>query len=170
MDVASMEKSAKSEFLQIRVSKQEKAAILRAARQAGMDMSGYVLSRVLPVPAAQFRTHVEACAAAPTVRFALAELNAWLSSLTAGELCDAVAAPPPSSLTPFVHNYITAMVEYACVKRGMPIPGWTREVASLTEPVFGTALKSLRFHLLTHSPPPFRARNIFIDATIGGQV
>jgi hypothetical protein len=40
----------------------------------------------------------------------------------------------------------------------------------LTEPVFGSELQSLRLYLLTHSPPPFRARNIFIDATLGDRV
>jgi uncharacterized protein (DUF1778 family) len=50
-----MDKLAKSEQLQIRLSRQEKAAIQRAAARAGMDMSGYVLSRVLSAPAAQFR-------------------------------------------------------------------------------------------------------------------
>ena len=165
-----MNKPAKSEQLQIRISRKEKTAILRAAKRAGMDMSSYVLSRVLSVPVVQFRTAVEACVGTTSVRFALAELNSLLSTLTAGELRDAIAEPPPSSLTPFVHNYIAAMVEYACAKRAVAVPGWTRGVPALAEPVFGTALQSLRFHLLTHSPPPFRARNIFIDATVGGRV
>jgi hypothetical protein len=36
--------------------------------------------------------------------------------------------------------------------------------------VFGSTLVSLRLYLLTHSPPPFRRRNIFIDATVGSSV
>ena len=165
-----MDKFAKTEQQQIRVSKKEKTAIQRSAARAGMDMSGYVLSRVLSVPAAQFRGCVEACAGTASPRFALAELNSLLSTFTAGELRDAIAAPPPPGLTPFLQNYIAAMVEYACAKRAVAVPRWTRAVAPLVEPVFGTALLSLRLHLLTHSPPPFRARNIFIDATLGGQV
>ncbi|MGH7310893.1 MAG: plasmid mobilization protein, partial [Candidatus Rokuibacteriota bacterium] len=43
-----MPASAKSAQLQIRVSPAEKAAIQRAARRAGLDMSAYVLTRVLP--------------------------------------------------------------------------------------------------------------------------
>jgi len=31
-------------------------------------------------------------------------------------------------------------------------------------------LQSLRLHLLTHSPPPFRRRNIFIDSSPDKQV
>jgi hypothetical protein len=36
--------------------------------------------------------------------------------------------------------------------------------------VFGSDLQSLRLHLLTHSPPPFLARNIFVDATLGDRI
>ena len=165
-----MAKLAKSEQLQIRLSRQEKAAIQRAASRAGMDMSGYVLSRVLSAPAAQFRACMEQCARAQSPRFALAELNSVLAAFSAGELRDAIAAPPPPGLTPFVLNYITAMVEYTCAKGSVALPAWTRAVTPLPDPVFGTALQSLRLHLLTRSPPPFRARNIFIDASVGERV
>jgi hypothetical protein len=165
-----MGKLAKSEQLQIRLSRQEKAAIQGAAARAGMDMSGYVLSRVLSAPAAQFRACVERCVREESPRFALAELNSLLAAFTAGELRDAIAAAPPRGLTPFVLNYITAMVEYACAKRSIALPAWTREVPPLSDPVFGTSLQSLRLHMLTHSPAPFRARNIFIDASVGERV
>jgi hypothetical protein len=170
LDADAMAKFAKSEQLQIRVSRQEKTLIQRAAMRAGMDMSAYVLSRVLSVPAAQLRGCLEACGGAASPRFALAELNSLLSTFTAGELRDAIAAPPPPGLTPFLLNYITAMVECACAKRAVAVPTWTRAVAPLAEPVFGSALQSLRMHLLTHPPPPFRGRNIFIDATLGERV
>ncbi len=62
------------------------------------------------------------------------------------------------------------MVEYACAQRDVAPPAWTRAVAPLTEPVFGSALMSLRLYLLTHSPAPFRRRNIFIDASVGSRV
>jgi hypothetical protein len=165
-----MAKSLKTAQLQIRASKEEKAAIRRAAKRAGMDMSGYVLSRVLPVPAAQFRDCVAACVGTASPSFALAELNSLLSAFTAGELRTATEAPPPPGLTAFVLNYITAMVEYACAKRSVAVPAWTQTVAPLDAPVFGTTLQSLRLHLLTHSPPPFRRRNIFIDATLGDRI
>jgi len=45
-------------------------------------------------------------------------------------------------------------------------PGWTRAIAPLSEPMFGSELQSLRLYLLAHSPPPFRVRNIFIDSTL----
>ena len=62
------------------------------------------------------------------------------------------------------------MIESACEKRGVPVPGWTHAIAPLSEPAFGSTLQSLRLHLLTHSPAPFRRRNIFIDSSLGAQV
>lgn len=156
----------KSSQLQIRVSPAEKAAIQRAARRAGMDMSAYVLARALPAASRQFRDFVAACRTPQRARFALAELNSWLASLGAGELPEAVATPP-TGLTPYLANYVAAMVEYTCAQRDVASPDWTRSVERLAEPVFGSELASLRLHLLTHSPAPFRRRNIFIDATVG---
>jgi mobilization protein NikA len=169
-DARSMGRPAKTAQMQIRVSAHEKTAIQRAAARAGLDMSAYVLTRVLSVPAVQFRDCVQDCAGSASPRFALAELNSLLSNLTAGELRDAIAAAPPPGLSPFLDNYIAAMVEYACAQRAIAVPKWTYSVAPLAEPVYGSELLSLRLHLLTHSPPPFRVRNIFIDATLGDQV
>jgi hypothetical protein len=165
-----MRKSPKTSQLQIRVSADEKSAIQRAAARAGMDLSAYVLTQALSVPAAEFRDVVAACVGATQPGFTLAEVNSLLSSFTAGELRDAIASPLPAGLTAFVANYLAAMVEYACAKRGVATPAWTRSIESLADPVFGSELQSLRLHLLTHSPPPFRARNIFIDASLGDRV
>ena len=162
--------AAKTCQMQIRVSARQKAAIRTAAKRAGMDMSAYVLSRVLSVPAAEFRTCIEACRGAAAPAFALAELNSLLSRLTAVELTDAIAARPMGRLTPFLANYVAAMIESACEKRGIPVPGWTRAIEPLSAPAFGSALQSLRLHLLTHSPAPFRRRNIFIDSSLDKQV
>ncbi|MGH6610511.1 MAG: hypothetical protein ACRECQ_09650 [Burkholderiaceae bacterium] len=103
-------------------------------------------------------------------RFVLAELNDLLTSLDADQLSRAFAAAPPASLPPEVSNYVAAMIEYACGKRGIQAPAWTRTITPLAAPFFGSKLESLRLHLLTHSPPPFRSRNIFIDTSIGGRV
>jgi len=165
-----MDRGTKNSQLQIRVSDAEKRAIQKAAKRAGMDMSTYVLSRVISVPASRFRDCLKACAGQASPGFALAELNSLLGALTPGELRDAVAAPPSVTLTPFLANYIAAMVEYGCARSSIAPPAWTRTVAPLNEPAFGTTLQSLRLHLLTHSPPPFRRRNIFIDATLGDRI
>jgi hypothetical protein len=164
-----MGKSSKTAQLQIRISATEKAMIHRAAARAGLDMSAYVLRRVLSEPATRFRECVEALAGSDHP-FALAEINSLLTAFTAAELHAAIAASPQVSLTPFLANYVAAMVEYACAKRAIVLPAWTRAIPPLVEPVFGTNLKSLRLHLLTHSPAPFRQRNIFVDATLGDRV
>jgi hypothetical protein len=62
------------------------------------------------------------------------------------------------------------MVELAAVRHGQPAPGWTREATALSVPYFASELQSLRAYLLRASPPPFRSRNIFIDASIGDRV
>lgn len=164
-----MRAAHKSAQLQIRVSPPQKSAIQRAAVRAGMDMSAYVLSRVLPAAAGQFHDAVAACAGSEA-GFALAELNSLLSAYTAAELREAVAIPTAVPLSPFLANYVAAMVEFACARRDLAPPAWTCAIAPLAEPAFGTALQSLRLHLLTHSPAPFRRRNIFIDATLGDRV
>ncbi len=67
-------------------------------------------------------------------------------------------------------NYVATMVETAAHGKNVLPPGWTGAVRSLKEPVFVTPLAGLRLHLLLHSPPAFRRRNIFIDAGIGDRV
>jgi Protein of unknown function (DUF1778) len=164
-----MANDAKTAQLQIRVSKREKSAIQGAAKRAGLDMSTYVLSRVLSAPAARFQELIEA-ASGLEPSFALAELNSLLSKLGSGELRDAVATWPSIRLTPYIANYAAAMVEYACGRRSMPPPAWTRSIAPLADPVFATSLQSLRLHLLIRSPAPFKRRNIFIDSTLGARL
>lgn len=160
----------KSAQLQIRVTAEQKAKIQRLARQAGMDMSTYVLSSVLESPSARFAECIDACRMEETANYALAELNSFLSGLSAAELRDAVAAAPTMKLSPYIANYVAAMVEYACQKQGLVPPAWVGGIEPMREPVFATSLQSLRLHLLTHSPPPFRRRNIFIDSSLGDRV
>ena len=164
-----MAKAAKTEQLQIRLSKAEKAALQRAASRAGLDVSAYVLARVSSSVAAEFARLVRA-AGQGEGRFALAELNSLLTRLTAQELQEAIVEGIPARLTPQLANTIAAMVETACAKRALPMPAWTREIAPLIEPAFGSTLQNLRLYLLTHSPAPFRRRNIFIDATLDDQL
>lgn len=133
-------------------------------------MSAYVLSRVLPAAAAQFQESVGALNGPGKSAYALAELNSLLSGFSAAELRRAVADAPEASLSPYLANYVAAMVEAACSARFVAMPVWTRAVAPLAKPVFASALASLRLYLLTHSPAPFRRRNIFIDSSIGAQV
>jgi hypothetical protein len=164
----------KTQQLQIRVSAAQKAAIQRAAARAGMDMSAWVLNRLLPPAGPRFRELTQALVAhtgdAPERRFAFAELHDFLAALAPAEFTNAVREPPPANADPYTTNYIAAMVETAAHRIGVPPPAWAERVAPLAEPVFGTPLASLRLHLLTTAPPAFRRRNIFIDASIGARV
>jgi hypothetical protein len=160
----------KTSQLQIRVTLTEKAAIQRLARRAGMDMSAYVLGRVLSPLSSRFAEKLEECQDPESASYGLAELNSFLTGLASSELREAVAALPPVKLTPYVANYVAAMVEYACGRCRVAAPAWAREIQPLAEPAFATSLQSLRLHLLTHSPPPFRRRNIFIDSSLGDRV
>ncbi len=164
--MASISKTAQ---LQIRVSAAQKSAIQRAAVRAGMNMSNYVLSRVLSVPGTQFQDTVRQCAGSEP-RHALAELNSLLSNLTAGELREAIAAPPGVLLTPLLANTIAAMVELACARRDIALPAWTGGIEPLPVPAFGSTLQSVRLHLLKSSPAPFRRRNLFVDSTLGDRI
>lgn len=105
-------------------------------------------------------------------RFALAELNELLSGLTRAQLPDAVAVVPSElrELSPLLQNYVAAMVEQACYQRGVPVPGWPRDVATLEVPYFATPLRRLRLHLLRAAPVPFKRRNIFVDSGVGARV
>ena len=163
--------SAKTSQLQLRVSPEDKAIIERAARRAGMDMSAFVLSRVLPAYEQKVQDLLRALKDDSARSFVLAELNDLLASdLTTEELRQAVGAAPPAWLSAELSNYWAAMVEHVCGARQMSPPPWTLAIAPLESPMFGSSLESLRLHLLTHSPPAFRRRNIFIDTTNGGRV
>ena len=123
-----MATESKLSQLQIRVSEAEKSAIRRAAKRAGMDMSAYVLSRVLSVPGREFQQALRALNGRAAPSFALAEINSLLSRLTATELNDAVAGTPEVVLSPFLANYVSAMVEAACARTGAPL--WPAHPAS----------------------------------------
>ena len=161
---------AKLSELQGRVSEAQKTVIRRVAEQAGMDMSAYMLSRVLPAPASAFQEAVTALSGVAEPSFALAALNALLSGFTAEELRQAVAAAPHAQCSPFLANDVAAMTETACALRSVPVPAWVQSTEALTDSVFGSTLPLLRLSLLTRSPAPFRRRNIFIDSSVGAQV
>jgi len=165
-----MKDSARTGQLQIRVTPAEKAAIQAGARRAGLDMSAYVLGRVLPGRSTQWQAQLHELARSGESRTALAALSGWLAALSATELAAAVTTPPPADLSDFHANYVAAMIEHLCAARKIDAPRWTRGIVPLAQPVFGTQLASLRLHLLAHSPPPFRRRNLFVDTAVGGQV
>ncbi len=165
-----MKSRAKNSQLQIRVSEPQKRAIRNAAKRAGLHMSEHVLSRVLSIPTQRFQQILEELSVTPSPSFALAALHDLLSALSASELREAIASHPEAPLSAYLSNYVAAMIETVCAARTAPVPAWARSVAPLSEPIFGSELKSLRLHLLTQSPPAFRRRNLFVDGTIGSRV
>jgi len=162
---------SKSKQLQIRVSEEEKARIQERAARAGMDVSKWLLRMALPPAEERFQEICRGLGSAATEhRFLLAELNDFLFQLTAREFQGAVALAPAAPLAAFEAAYVAAMVEQAAAIKGAPPPDWTRQVGELERPWFASRLTSLRLHLLTSSPTPFRRRNLFIDSTIGDRV
>jgi uncharacterized protein (DUF1778 family) len=162
--------TGKNSQLQIRVSAAEKAAIRRAADRAGLDVSTWVLSRLLPPARGQFRELTDALARDPSQRrFTLAAHNDLLTDTPAEAFREAVAEPP-DPLDPWAANYVAAMVETAAHRHQVPPPAWTLAVQPLSRPAFGSPLESLRLHLLLAAPPAFKRRNIFVDSSIGDRV
>ncbi|ABS77367.1 DUF1778 domain-containing protein [Coxiella burnetii] len=162
-----MKKATKLLQLQIRVSPDEKAAIQRAAKHAGMGMSEWILSHILSTGAQRFHQLLGQLKRDKDKRYLLSELHDLFHTATRKEFEQMVANPPGVRLLPYWENYVAAMIEYTANQKGTSPPAWVREIKPLSQPVFGTDLMSLRLYLLTHSPPPFRYRNIFIDSTVG---
>ena len=165
-----MGRKNKTAQLQIRVSPQEKAAIIRLAKRADMGISPWVLSKLLPPGQQSFQKLVDQLKRAVHPKYILAEIHDMLNAAAADEFELMVSQPPGSGLTDYLANYVAAMIEYTAVQKGRKAPIWTEKVAPLNVPVFGSDLKSLQLYLLTHSPPPFRRRNIFVDATVGRRI
>ena len=160
----------RTEQLQIRVTREEKAVIRRLARRAGQGVSAYVLSRALPENPLRFAELLRTLQDEGERRFALAELNDLLAGLTRSEFRESVAEAPDETLSTYLRNYVAAMVEQAAQQKGIWPPAWVGGIERLPEPHFVTPLASLRPHLLRASPVPFRKRNIFVDSGIGDRV
>ena len=163
-------KPNKTEQLQIRLSPIEKAQIKRAAQRANLPMSDWVLGRLLPENQLRFQQLITELNNAENSSYTLASLNDFLTQLTADEFNDALQERPAVPDDEYMANYIAAMIECAAHKNKRTAPDWVAEIQPLNRPRFASSLMSLRQHLLMHSPPPFRSRNIFIDSTVGDRV
>jgi len=158
-----MPDSSKTAQLQIRVSPSEKAAIQQAAQQMNMDMSTYVLNKVLPKRSIEFQDLLNELVVSDNSRFVLSEINSLLARLNNIELKSVFLITLPIGLSDYLSNYLAAMVEYVCNQHQINVPEWINFIEPLKEPVFGSELQNLRLYLLTHSPPPFSvAKTSFI--------
>lgn len=160
----------KTEQLQIRVTAEQKRALKRLAREAGSDMSSWILDRVLPPEGARFQALVAGVARTEDRRYALAELKDFLRPLAPGAFARAVAEAPRATLDPATLSHVAGAIERAAARRGVARPAWTRDVPAPATPVFGSDLKSVRLHLLTRSPVALRRRNVFVDASLDERV
>ena len=165
-----MKKERKTEYLQIRVTPSEKAAISRAAERAKLDTSEYVLSKALSPKQFEFEALVEELSNSSKSSYSFAALNDFLSRLSREEFSLALINKPEVELNSEDANYLAAMVELSAQQKKIIAPIWTREIPALSKPIFGTELKKLRMHLLLTSPLAFRRRNIFIDSSVGDRV
>ena len=162
---------SKTHQLQIRVSAEDKALIRARAEGAGMDVSKWVLQQVFPPVERKFQALCGELASRPdALSFTFAEFQDWFDRLTGSEFTRAVRFAPQARLPSFEANYLAATIEHAAAIKGVNPPRWTLTVAALDTPWFASSLKSLRLYLLTHSPPPFRRRNLFIDSSVGQRV
>jgi len=103
-------------------------------------------------------------------RFALAALNDLLTALVPSRLALVAVDTGLRNLSPYMQNYVAAMVEQSAHRGGVIPPAWVNEIHPLEEPRFATSLTRLRAHLLRASPVPFRKRNIFVDSGLGDRV
>jgi hypothetical protein len=165
-----MADARKSEQLQIRIGKSEKAELQRRAKAAGMSVSSWVLARTLPPKGTTFQRLVRQLGDSEAPSFALAALNDFLAALTADEFRSALAEPPPPKLSLLHRAYLAAMVEHSASLKRAPVPRWALETPALERPYFASQLLALRLHLLAASPPAFRRRNLFVDASVGDRV
>jgi hypothetical protein len=163
--------AGKTAQLQIRVTPQQKAALKRRAAALGLDVSGYVLSRLVPPLSERFAAILRALESDDgDDRYALAELNDLLHRLSALEFAESVSVAPSRVMSPYLRNYVAAMVEQAAFQKDVAPPSWVRDIAPLVEPRFATPLRGLRTHLLVSAPVPFKRRNIFVDSGVGARV
>jgi len=137
---------------------------------AGMDLSGWMLSRLLPEEGIRLRALVRELGRQDDPSFPLAELNSFLSSLGAAGFAAALEVPPEARLDDLRANQLAAMIETAAQRLGVRPPRWVDEIPPMRVPWFASTLSSLRLHLLTRSPPAFRRRNLFVDSTLGDRV
>lgn len=164
-----MKSLKKSEYLQIRVSKQEKAIIKSSALLAGADMSAWILQRVLHEKVKIFIKILNKFKSEEQ-SFVLAELHDFLAKLQTHDFELALSIKPTIELTDFQINYVIAMIIHRAKQLNLLPPNWVSNYPILAQPYFGISLKNLRFHLLLNSPIAFKQRNIFIDSSIGDRM
>ncbi|MBN1961582.1 MAG: hypothetical protein JW841_11605 [Deltaproteobacteria bacterium] len=165
-----MQHENKSTYLQLRVSQSEKRMIQRQAKNAKMTVSQWVLARIDPILRQEIQKLCISIGLSSQPSYLLAELNDLLSRMQRPEFERVFADIMRLPKSEILQNQIAAMIELTAHRLHAITPQWVCNIPPLTTPVFATKLKNLRLHLLLHSPPPFKKRNIFVDASIGERI
>ncbi|MGE0550177.1 MAG: hypothetical protein AB7O24_08755 [Kofleriaceae bacterium] len=139
---------------------------MRRSRAAGVDLSAWMLGRLVPSRRFEFHELVGTLARGEDRSYVLAALGDLLSSLDREHLAEVIDDPPRVALDDLAANQLAAMIETRAVRLGVRPPVWTQEIEPLAMPWFPTTLASVRAHLLRNSPAAFRRRNLFVDATL----
>jgi len=160
----------KTSQIQLRVTPAQKKDLTRRARAEGMDLSSWMLGRLVPPARARLQELVHTLADASAPSFAFAAIHDLLADLHRGDFKVVTEGLVLGGLEPFRANYLAAMVEAVAARLRIEPPAWVLRVEPLAVPWFASGLASVRLHLLSSSPPPFRARNLFVDASVGGRV
>lgn len=168
--MSAMRSNTKTSQVQIRVTPAQKADLTRRARAEGMDLSTWMLGRLLPERREHFMALVRALMRRHDSNFVLAELHDLLESLSRSDFSTALETLPTGQLDDVSANQLAAMVETQAARLHIQPPAWVSETAPLTQPWFPTSLVSVRLHLLCNSSPAFRRRNLFVDSTLGDRV
>lgn len=126
--------------------------------------------RSVPDEAERFQTLAAALADEAHRRFRLAELADYLRTLPRADFARAVREAPRAPLDAAALNQLAGMVELAAERRAQRPPSWTHTIPVGTSPTFGSALASVRLHLLTSAPVALRRRNLFADSSLDERV
>lgn len=160
----------KSAQIQLRVAPAQKADLMRRARAAGLGLSEWMLGRLIPDRRVRFLALTRSLATTSRPSYVLAAIHDLLAGLHRADLADVTEGFVDSTRSGVVSNQLAAMVETAAARLGTPPPRWVDDIRPLRTPWFASDLISLRLHLLCNSPPAFRRRNLFVDASVGARV
>ena len=135
-----------------------------------MDLSSWVLSRILPDDALAFTNLCHELAVSTQTSIALAQMNDFLVRLSRRNFTVATRNFDAPALTALSANLVAAMVEQTAANLGLRAPDWVKRVKPLCTPYFATEIVALRLYLLANAPVLYRRRNLFLDSTIGARV